>query len=184
MAPPTTPNKTDVVPVDDPGTARTKKKFELEAGLYEQQVDVEESEVDQNSQPQEDPTPKALRDVTYGVAAVHIHQVEPRWNAFDKDAEPNRAIDLVHAQNIAASLKKTQSIAEPSKRICITMDKHQIEGSLRETALYELWPHRADYEPIKHQAETQTKLKDQMKKIEDAIKRQVRPINIRLSPSY
>lgn len=102
-------------------------------------LDIEQMDVVVPVEPCEDITPRILDEATYGYAAIYIHAVTPKWDAYNEHEEANRPLDQEHVKNLAESMKNVLKIADAPDRVCITMTKAQIEQSMKYTVRYELY---------------------------------------------
>ena len=85
------------------------------------------------------------------------------WKRYNARAESNRLLDFKHAKQVADSMRKeTMKIADGPQRICITINMSQINDSIRETAIVELFPDRADYRRTSKQAGTKGRLEENL----------------------
>jgi hypothetical protein len=137
-------------------------------------LNIEESDVQGSNEPVEDPTPKILDEATYGYAAICVYGVEPAWNKYDDKEEANRPLDYEHAKKLSEYMKANLKIADAPNRLCITMSAKQIELSLRQTAIYDLYGESLIwYEDHKGEPEVLKKIKDKIQEIDQQIKSKV-----------
>jgi hypothetical protein len=147
-------------------------------------LSIDANEVETNSEPVEDPTPRILDEATYGYAAIYVYDVEPQWNKYDASEEANRPLDLEHAKRIAEYMKANLKIADAPNRLCITMSQDQIDRSLHTTAVYELYRGNMKwYNQNKDSPEVTKEVTARMGQIDESIKKKVKRINVRLSGS-
>lgn len=122
----------------------------------------------------EDPTPKILDSVTWGFAAVPVYRLEPQWNKYDPLSEPNRPLEPKHVNRLAENMRVAVKIADAPNRICITLNKKEIEECLKESAIQTLFENdRRKYQRVCQEEDTLAKIATEIEVLRDACTKKV-----------